>query len=594
LVAVDVDAYKPECGWSQFAEATEIPDTLIQRSPRGGVHYLFAAIETDHFAGVLADVPGVDIKSNGYILVAPSIVEGRSYSWETESKPAPVPDWVTRKNHVSEAKPVEELSGSSAKIRAALTAIPNPDCDWEFFNKIGMATFSASAGSSDGFVAFDQWSQKSQKYDAGVTSERWTHYFTSPPNRIGMGTLAFEANAADPTWQQLDPMEIFGGEVVQLPTNHIQQGLPVMSLASFADEVVPKLDWVVRDLIPKGYVTLCSGPGGTGKSLLGLQLQICAASKRLFLGKITEFGRTLGFYGEEDRGELIRRTDRICRSLGVDMATIGDAHSVPMHGNDAVLACWDGKRIMPTHAFQILEQAVAEVRPNVVIIDNIARVFSGDENHRMQVTQFTNLLEGLALRYDCAVLLMGHPAKATDSEYSGSTAWESAVRSRLYFGRSESGDRGPDERVLRVGKANMARTGEEIIVHYMDGAFVLDAATDPLQGEQIKRHREGQNDQIFLNCLDALASQGRNVSDSPNGKYAPRIMATMPEANGLNQNALKLAMDRLFSAGKIRAGAVLGKHTKGKPILGIARVELSPTGSPTSVPTGPHGLFASD
>jgi hypothetical protein len=67
-------------------------------------------------------------------------------------------------------------------------AIPN-DCDWEGWNRIGMAIYAASGGSDHGGIVFDSWSARSPKYNPYRTIERWRHYDRSPPSRIGLGTL---------------------------------------------------------------------------------------------------------------------------------------------------------------------------------------------------------------------------------------------------------------------------------------------------------------------------------------------------------------------------------------------------------------------
>ena len=59
-----------------------------------------------------------------------------------------------------------------------------------------MATWLASAGR--GFAAFDAWSLKSKKYDPEATRARWDHYSTSPPDRIGAGTLFYLAREGQP------------------------------------------------------------------------------------------------------------------------------------------------------------------------------------------------------------------------------------------------------------------------------------------------------------------------------------------------------------------------------------------------------------
>ena len=59
-----------------------------------------------------------------------------------------------------------------------------------------MAFFAASGGSEAGLTAFDRVSQRSAKYDADATRQRWDHYRQSPPDRLGPGTLVYEARQA--------------------------------------------------------------------------------------------------------------------------------------------------------------------------------------------------------------------------------------------------------------------------------------------------------------------------------------------------------------------------------------------------------------
>jgi hypothetical protein len=87
------------------------------------------------------------------------------------------------------------------KVAAALAVIPNDDVGWDEWNRIGMATWRATDGDERGFEAFDSWSAKSSKYNARATAQRWRHFDRSPPERIGAGTLFYEAMAADPDWE---------------------------------------------------------------------------------------------------------------------------------------------------------------------------------------------------------------------------------------------------------------------------------------------------------------------------------------------------------------------------------------------------------
>jgi hypothetical protein len=92
-----------------------------------------------------------------------------------------------------------ELTAPLSELKAAMAVIPNMDLDWSAWNRMGMALWVASSG--QGFDAFDAWSRKSNKYDAETTKARWDHYQTSPPQRIGAGTIFHLANQTDASWR---------------------------------------------------------------------------------------------------------------------------------------------------------------------------------------------------------------------------------------------------------------------------------------------------------------------------------------------------------------------------------------------------------
>ena len=91
-----------------------------------------------------------------------------------------------------------ELQADPRDIAVAVAAVPNGDLPWDEWNRIGMAIWAATGGDERGFASFDAWSQKSSKYDAATTRERWQHFAKHPPNRIGAGTLFHLAKEAQP------------------------------------------------------------------------------------------------------------------------------------------------------------------------------------------------------------------------------------------------------------------------------------------------------------------------------------------------------------------------------------------------------------
>jgi RecA-family ATPase len=186
----------------------------------------------------------------------------------------------------------------------------------------------------------------------------------------------------------------------------------------------------------------------------------------------------------------------------------------------------------------------------VIILDNVAHLFTGNENDRGDVTRFVNLLNRLAGDTGAAVLLIGHPNKA-GADYSGSTAWLNAVRSQVFLHH----DRQTDVRTLSIGKANYARTGDAVRFLWDAGAFVREDDLPPDRAKELESTiRASADNELFLVCLRERNKQQRAVSEKKGTNYAPSQFARMPESKGIGKDRLETAMDRLFRISAIERG----------------------------------------
>ncbi len=116
LVCIDVDRYKPDCGFEGFMATHDLPETLEQRSCRSGSHFLFRSPEHAKFNGKLC--VGVDIKHKGYILLEPSVAEGGQYLWQNDNDIAIAPAWLlSSKSGVQSTEAVTQPEASSTTER---------------------------------------------------------------------------------------------------------------------------------------------------------------------------------------------------------------------------------------------------------------------------------------------------------------------------------------------------------------------------------------------------------------------------------------------------------------------------------------------
>ena len=194
LCCIDVDPRNG--GFQSFEMLQTTTSDLHQFSGGGGFHLFYYAPKN------LGSVPslgkGIDFKSNGYVLIEPSNHHtGGTYDWEASSSPldgclpSMLPNWVLSLAHTKEV--VEEKAFVSrlltteqqADLRSALKCW-NAD-DYNEWVNAGLALKSAGAA---GFELWNEYSSRSDKYDANAVARKWNGF---KPSQIGYESIFFKA-----------------------------------------------------------------------------------------------------------------------------------------------------------------------------------------------------------------------------------------------------------------------------------------------------------------------------------------------------------------------------------------------------------------
>jgi RecA-family ATPase len=379
----------------------------------------------------------------------------------------------------------------------------------------------------------------------------------------------------------VEDLDALTSELITVPA----ETFALADLAAW-DVMTPKPKRFFMDrFIPAHEVTLVTGAGGSNKSTFGQQLATAAAAGLPMLGVPVETGASLYTTAEDGGDRLHWSQAHYCKALNVRMADLaGKLHLASLRGrlgNELATFDADGRlRVAP--AYQLLRNTIAATKAKVVVLDNVAHLFTGNENDRGQVTAFINLLYSLCLEFETTILLIAHPNKAGDS-YSGSTAWLNAVRSQITITRPEDSI-DPDERILSLGKANYARLGETLAFRWHDFALVTDADIPTDQRTRMAATLQATADnEVFMQCLRERNRQERPVSESPASRtFAGLVFAQMPESKGIGRARLEAAMDRLFRVGAIERGFVGRINRKDK--FGLR--ESAPTPRADPAPTG--------
>ena len=333
--------------------------------------------------------------------------------------------------------------------------------------------------------------------------------------------------------------------------------LELISAAQLLEKPAPKRAWFVDPYIPHKEVTLLAGDGGIGKSLIGLQLCGAAASGREWMGIATRSCTAVFVSCEDDKDELHYRIEKL--QAHEPTAKLDRLYIIDRAGKNNVLAAPERDGVLrSTPLLHSVEVWVRRLKAELLVLDAAADLYGGEENNRAQVRTFIQLLRGIALRNDCAILLLSHPSvdgMKTGRYYSGSTALNNSVRSRLYFSAPSpsEGEADTDARILELMKSNRAQRGFKLCLRWKNGVFVPEGT-----GENVARKMEigVAADEMFLKLLDERNSQKRHVSDRPGINFAPKVFEGHPAANGITRDQFRHAMERLFTASRISVEVV--------------------------------------
>jgi hypothetical protein len=155
--------------------------------------------------------------------------------------------------------------------------------------------------------------------------------------------------------------------------------LEIVNALSLARKEPPPRDWLIYGLIPAREITMLSGDGGTGKSLLALQLAVAMATGTEWAGQVPNRGRTMFISAEDDIAELHRRLAAIVRAQSVSIDDLESLDILPLAGRDAVLAAPRDSILKETALFKALEAKLDELRPDLLILDTLADLGRGGD-----------------------------------------------------------------------------------------------------------------------------------------------------------------------------------------------------------------------
>jgi hypothetical protein len=249
----------------------------------------------------------------------------------------------------------------------------------------------------------------------------------SDNREITIGTLllsAYQNGANFDQWKRQVP------SVAPLPAVISAADLKV----SFSD--IPHRRWLYGVDLVRGDMTLVGSPGGAGKTSLAIGMAVSIAVGRPLLEEKIFGGEGLEalYINAEDSGiEMKRRIWAFCLKHNIeeqDLNRLYVAGTDDPHVQRLSFLRTNEKNssVLNQEGFEQLESLISALRPDLVVLDPLVTLCGGgniNDNAAMSLVMLE--LKRLAIKYDCAVLIIHHTRKGGDLTTAEAISGASAI-----------------------------------------------------------------------------------------------------------------------------------------------------------------------
>lgn len=200
-----------------------------------------------------------------------------------------------------------------------------------------------------------------------------------------------------------------------------------------ADKLVKKgfepVKYIVEGLIPEQSLVYCFGESGSFKTNFLIYTSLCCVKGIDVLGNF-ETKQCKVMYIDEENRELgmIEKINLLSTGLSVNEEELKDFQ----------LVISEDFTFSP-EGMTKLEPWIKDFKPELIIIDSVAKVFAGDENSVMHVRRIFRLLKPLIEKYYCTFVLIHHKRKNNGREWWDNTISKNDVPgSREFVAQADS------------------------------------------------------------------------------------------------------------------------------------------------------------
>lgn len=387
-----------------------LPQTYTVRTPGGGRHLYFEGSLPPTVGGLKGGL-GLDIDTRGrgsYVVVPPSVIDGKPYEVICNADPAPLPDWIRsrvfrRVEHHAAASSDLDTRGSTDRARRLLSDLVVR----------GDVAIEGRGGNTRTYQLACELLNLglSPEMAQSLLEEIWNPHCQPPwaTEELGVviGNASRYAQNEAGAWTVAPASETFAAALDTLAA----EPAPGRSKFHFEDEAEQEEGkdptWIIKEMIPEASTVLLVGPSGSYKSFFALDIALAIATGTEFSGTTPSLTGPSFYAAAEGRSGIKkarRRAWKIAR--GVESAPDFYVGPTPM------LA-------MPEEVQQFgdeIKKRCGDRMPRLIVLDTVAKVMAGlNENDAADAGKFIKFCDSLVEAFGCSVVAVHHQSDKKDA-----------------------------------------------------------------------------------------------------------------------------------------------------------------------------------
>lgn len=193
------------------------------------------------------------------------------------------------------------------------------------------------------------------------------------------------------------------GKSVEVHAGGSQAGNQAEDITTFldGDEVV---EWLVPSVLAKSTIGFCAGLPETYKTFIMADLAIeCSRSGGSWLGIPVAQCRVLFIDQERFKGETRRRFKKMIQAKGLNSDDLKDSLYIQVGSSI---------RLNLDDSFEAFRRKLAEIKPELVIIDSFATFHTAAENDRRDIQTVLERVKQLRQEFGCTFMFIDHEGKS--------------------------------------------------------------------------------------------------------------------------------------------------------------------------------------